>query len=120
MPESSRFRVEIRRVGGAQAEEAKRHLGLIKVDTNSAERLFNAGIPFVVAPSKVNSFHFFGGWSLAMRVDPKRYKNEGWTFQQLLNDWSYYNEHSETGKAAFFVEGILRGVKEWRPGKVRI
>lgn len=113
------MKVNIRRVGGAQAEEAKR-LGLIKVDTNSAERLFNAGIPFVIVPSKVNSYHFFGGWRLAMHVDPERYKSEDWTFKQMLNNWSYYNENPENGKAAFFVDPkatyrIPKGVKEWRP-----
>jgi len=95
--------VVVRRVGGAQAEMALR-LGLVKVDTKSAERLFNAGVQFVVVGSKVNDYHFFGGWHLAMEIDPARYKAEGVTFRSFINNWSYYNETSETGKAAFFVD----------------
>lgn len=100
--------VKIRRVGGAQAQMALKDLGLVKVDVASAERLFNAGVPFVIAPAKVNSHHFFGGWGLAMRVDSARYNAENWTFKRFLNNWSHYNENSETGKAAFFVSKSAR------------
>jgi len=95
--------VKIKRVGGAQAQMALKDLGHVKVDVASAERLFNAGVPFIIAPAKVNSHHFFSGWGLAIRVDPARYHAEGWTFKRFLNNWRYYNENSETGKAAFFV-----------------
>lgn len=96
--------VKIRRVGGAQAEMALRSLGLVKVDTASAERLFNAGVKLVIVNAKVNDYHFFKGWHLAMEVDPARYKAENWTFKKFLNNWSYYNENTELGKAAFFVD----------------
>lgn len=99
--------LNIRRVGGAQAQMALKDLGLVKVDTASAEILFKSDIPFVIAPSKVNSFHFFEGWNLAARVDPVRTKKEDWTFRQMLDNWSFYNENSETGKAAFFVKRSL-------------
>lgn len=95
---------KVRRVGGAQAEMALHRLGLIKVDRNGAKRFFDAGIEFVIVPSKVNAHHFFEGWGLAHRVDSARYKSEGWTFERFLNNWSHYNENSETGKAAFFVK----------------
>ena len=32
-----------------------------------------------------------------------RYIREDVTFKSMLNNWAYYNENSETGKAAFFV-----------------
>lgn len=94
--------IKIRRVRGAQAEMGRR-LGLIKVDTASAERLFNAAIPLVIVGTNVNTYHFFAGWHLAMEIDPVKYKGENWTFRQMLNNWSYYNADPETGKAAFFV-----------------
>jgi len=96
--------VKIRRVGGAQAEMALNDLGLVKVDTKSAERLFNAGVKFVIVNTNVNSYHFFKGWHLAMEIDPARYQSENRTFRQFLNNWSYYNENTEMGKAAFFVD----------------
>jgi hypothetical protein len=99
--------LNIRRVGGAQAQMVLEDLGLVKVDAASAVILFGADIPFVIAPSKINSYHFFGGWNLAARVDPVRTKKEDWTFRQMLNNWNYYNENSENGKAAFFVERSL-------------
>ena len=94
--------VKIRRVGGAQAEGARR-LGLVKVDRASAERLWNAGVQIVVVGSNVNDFHFFKGWHLAMQTDPDRISSEGLTFSQFANNWSYYNEDPETGKIAFFM-----------------
>lgn len=106
-PDTKKGDVRIRRVGGAQAQMVLKDLGLVKVDTASAEILFGADVPFVIAPSKVNSYHFFGGWNLAARVDPIRTKKEDWTFGQMLNNWKFYNENSETGKAAFFVERSL-------------
>ena len=106
-PGTKKDDVRIRRVGGAQAQMALKDLGLVKVDTASAESLFEADIPFVIVPSKVNSYHFFEGWNLAARVDPVRTKKEDWTFRQMLNNWNYYNENSENGKAAFFVERSL-------------
>lgn len=67
------MKYQVKRVRGAQAEMALRDLGLVKITESSARDLFNFGIPLVVAPSKVNSHHFFGGWHLAMRLDPQRY-----------------------------------------------
>jgi hypothetical protein len=95
--------VKIRRVGGAQAEMALKDLGLIKVDAASAERLFNADVKFFITNTNVNSYHFFKGWHLASEIDPAKYKGENWTFKQMVNNWSYYNENAEMGKAAFFV-----------------
>jgi len=95
--------VKIKRVGGAQAEMALKDLGLIKVDAASAERLFGADVKFFITNTNVNSYHFFKGWHLAMEIDPAKYKGENWTFKQMVNNWSYYNENAEMGKAAFFV-----------------
>jgi len=97
------MKYQVKRVIGAQADMVKR-LGLVKITKSSAEGLFDLGIPLVVAPSKVNDFHFFGGWGLAHRIDSDRYLSEGWTFDMLVNNWSFYNENSEMGKIAFFVD----------------
>ncbi len=97
------MKFQVKRVAGAQAEDAAR-LGLVKITASSAEHLFDLGIPFYIVGNNVNGFHFFGGWSLAMDIDPERYLGEDWTFKQLVGNWSQYNENSETGKAAFFVK----------------
>jgi hypothetical protein len=102
----------IRRVSGAQASQA-RSLGLVKITKNSANLLFDAGVPLVVVGTNVNSFHFFGGWHLAMHVDTERYLNEGQTFDRLVNSWSAYNENPETGKMAFFVDPKEASKKGW-------
>lgn len=91
------------RVHGAQADEVKR-IGLVKITRASAEALFDLGVPIVIAPNKINSYHFFHNFRLAMEVDSDRFLSEGWSFSSLVNDWSYYHENSETGKIAFFVE----------------
>lgn len=105
---------KITRVGGAQAEQAREDLRLIKITEESARTLFDARIPFVIVPRNVNSFHFFKGWHLAMEVEPERYKDEGWTFDEFLNNWNWYNENPETGKAAFFVGQELIQEMLWR------
>lgn len=92
----------IRRVPGAQAEQALT-LGLIKITKPSAKILFNAGVPLVVVGSNVNSFHFYGGWHLAMHLDSERYLKEGVSFESFVGNWSNYNENPETGKIAFFM-----------------
>lgn len=97
------MKYQVQRVRGAQADMVKR-LGLVKITASSAEGLFDLGIPLVIAPSKVNDYHFFGGWGLAHRLDSERYLSEGWTFKRMVGNWSNYNENSETGKAAFFVD----------------
>lgn len=99
--------MKIRRVGGAQAEMARQDLGLIKVDAASAERLFNADVKFFITNTNVNSHHFFKGWHLAVEIDSAKYKGENWTFPKMLNNWRYYNENAEMGKAAFFVKKDL-------------
>ena len=96
------MKFQVKRVTGAQADMAKR-IGLVKITASSAEQLFDLGVPLVIVGNKVNDYHFFGGFHLAMRVDSERYLGEGLTFKQMLNNWAYYNENSETGKAAFFV-----------------
>jgi hypothetical protein len=96
--------VVIRRVGGAQAEQA-RELGLTKVSAATARQLFSADVPFVVVGNKVNASHFFKNWHLAMVVDPKKYKEEaGKTFDQFLNNYMFYLEPELGSQAAFFVE----------------
>lgn len=95
---------QVKTVRGSQAEMAKSDLGLVKIAESSARDLFDMGIPFVIVGNNVNSYHFFGGWNLAFRVNPQRYAEEGWSFDQFVNNWSVYNENSETGKAAFFVD----------------
>jgi hypothetical protein len=97
------MKFQVKRVAGAQAEDAAR-LGLVKITASSAEHLFDLGIPFYIVGNNVNGFHFFGGWSLAMGIDPEQYLGEDWTFKRLVGNWSQYNENSETGKAAFFVK----------------
>lgn len=91
----------MKRVRGAQAEMVYKDLGLVKITRASAKNLFEAGIPFVVAPSKVNSFHFFKGWNLAFHFDPKEPLERGYTFDVLVNHW---NAYSELGQMAFFVD----------------
>lgn len=98
------MKFQVKRVTGAQADMAKR-LGLVKITASSAEQLFDLGVPLIIVGNKVNDYHFFGGFHLAMRVDSERYLGEGWTFKQMVGNWSQYNENNETGKAAFFVRG---------------
>ncbi len=97
------MKYQVNRVRGAQAEMALRDLGLVKITESSARDLFDLGVPLVVAPSKVNSFHFWKGWSLAMQLDSQRYHREGVPFERFRNS---YNAHAdaETGNAAFFVD----------------
>jgi len=97
------MKIKVRKVPGVQAEMAKR-LGLTKITRESAKNLFSFGVELVVVGSKVNDYHFFGGWHLAMHVDPVRYHHEGVGFEHFVNNWSSYNENPETGKIAFFVE----------------
>lgn len=99
------MRFQVKKVRGCQAEQVKKRLNLVKITRDSARDLYEVfGIPLVVAPSKVNSFHFFGGWHLAFHVNCQRYVYEDWTFDKFVANWSIYNEHAETGKIAFFVE----------------
>lgn len=97
------MRYQVKRVSGAQAEMVRR-LGLVKIAESSARDLFDLGVPLVVAPSKVNDYHFFGGNNLAMHVDSQRYLAEGKSFDVFRNAWCSYNENSEMGKIAYFVD----------------
>ena len=95
---------QVKRVRGAQAEMALKDLGLVKITESSAEDLYGFGVPLVVVGNNVNSYHFFKGWHLAMDVDSQRYLGENWSFKQFRNNWSSYNENTETGKIAYFVD----------------
>ena len=97
------MKYQVKTVKGAQADMA-RSLGLVKIARSSAKDLFDMGVPLVLVGSKVNSHHFFGGWHLAMRMDSQRILEEGYDFDRYVNNWSYYNDNNETGKAAFFVD----------------
>lgn len=97
------MRYQVKRVRGAQAEMALKDHGLVKIAESSAKDLFDLGVPLVVAPSKVNSYHFFGGWHLAMHLDSQRYLSEGQTFERFRNSYNAHSD-SELGNAAFFVE----------------
>jgi hypothetical protein len=94
--------LELRRVGGAQAEGAK-SLGLVKIIRASAKYLFNMGVPLVIVGNKVGAHAFFKNWHLAFNLDSQRYLDEGVSFESMVNNWSHYNENPETGTIAFFV-----------------
>ena len=97
------MRYQVKRVSGAQAEMVRR-LGFVQVAESSARDLFDLGVPLVVAPSKVNDHHFFGGYNLATHVDSQRYLAEGKSFDVFRNAWRSCNEVPETGKIAYFVD----------------
>ena len=96
--------ITVRRVGGAQAEMARNGLKLVKVTRQSAETFYNAGVEIVIVGNNVNDHHFFGGFMLASTLDPARGLPEGYTFERLVNNWCFYNEIPENGKAAYFVK----------------
>jgi hypothetical protein len=91
-----------------------KRLGLVKITRQSAADLFDLGVPLVLAPSKVNDYHFFDGWHLAMRVDSQRYLAEGHTFSRLENSFNAHAD-AETGNAAWFVDEKYVGGPKRRP-----
>lgn len=103
------MRFQVKRVRGAQAEQAL-GLGLVKIAKSSAKDLYDMGIPITVVGNNVNSFHFFKGWGLAMTVDSREHGGER-DFDKFVRNWSIYNENSETGKIAFFVNKKYVGGK---------
>lgn len=100
---------EIRKVSGAQAEQAKR-LGLVKITRASALHLWMKGVPIIMVGSKVNAANFFGNWRLAHEM-PSRDRVEAerpWGsadkgFTVLVNSFNSYLE-PELGKPAFFLD----------------
>ena len=97
------MRYQVKKVGGAQAEGARR-LGLIKIAESSARNLFDLGIPLTVVGNNVNDFHFFGGWHLAYPLDSQRYNEDGVSFDRFLNQYLAYLEPELGRSAAFFVD----------------
>jgi len=99
---------KIRRVGGAQADQALKN-NLVKVTKESAEEMWERGYNVMIVGSNVSPFHFFGGWNLAQRM-PKLERAELdmpessiSRFDRIVN---YFNSHlePELGRhPAFFV-----------------
>ena len=94
--------VKLHRVGGAQAEGAKR-LGLIKVTRASAKELFDYGVPVIMVGSNVNDYHFFDNWHLAYEVDPRRVESQGSSFDVVANSFGAHLEPELGRHTAFFV-----------------
>lgn len=69
--------------------------GHTKVSKAQVKRLFANGQTFkgFIVGNKVRSFHFFGGWHLAFSVEKETWE----AFEQMLNQWSWYNANPETG-----------------------
>lgn len=97
------MKFQVKKVRGVQAHQALHNLGLVKIVKSSARDLYDMGIPVTVIGNKVNSYHFFKGWHLAMTVDSREHEGAR-DFDRLVRDWSNYNENPETGKIAFFVD----------------
>lgn len=111
------MRYQVKRVRGTQAEMA-RSLGLVKITESSARDLFDLGVPLVLAPSKVNGYHFFGGWGLASHVNSQAVLADGGTFDGLRNRFNAYAD-SETGNAAWFVNQKYVGGPQRGSGRRR-
>jgi len=91
-------------VRGAQADDARRHLGLLKVTRATAEALWNVGFPVILTGNNVNSHHFFTGWNLAY---PMRPKSEDGNFSVAANAF-VANLEPELGTGpAFFLRPEL-------------
>jgi len=93
---------KIRRVGGAQAEMAKRDLKMTKVTRGSAKALWDEGTPVCMVGNKVNSHHFFSGWHLAYCADPSGYQPGD--FDRLANSFGAHLDRELGNQVAFFVK----------------
>lgn len=103
---TSRKILQIQRVGGAQAEQAKSQ-GLTKVNEATARRLWDADVPFFMAGDKVGGHALFGHWNLAAHLNPAEAKQQGATFDVMRNRFVAYLEPQLGRHAAYFVETKL-------------
>ena len=72
--------------------------GYRRITKHAAERLYNAGLPVLYCPVKMRPG---GMWGIGCVIT----KDEGRTFEQVLNAFEYYNCNNETGKyTAFYIK----------------
>ena len=73
-------------------------INLKQVNKTTARKLFNEGGTIYLHPCNMT---LNNPW-----MSPAKYENnDNYTFEELLNTWSYYNSSSELGKYAnYFIE----------------
>jgi len=74
--------------------------GYTRITKRTAERLYKAGQPMLFCPVKLRPG---GVWGAGCIIT----KEEGRTFEQVLNAFEYYNCNNETGNyTAFYIKEV--------------
>jgi hypothetical protein len=72
-----------------------------RINKRFARKMFQDGNPFYIVSHKMRPG---GPFAMGMAVYPSKHKEESRTFDQLVQDWNYYNASWETGYyPAFYV-----------------
>lgn len=85
-----------------KAIRGQRYPGYTKVSVRQVRRMLDEGQTFdgFLVGNNVNSFHFFGGWHLAFRIEVQSRAE----FDRSLNAFLFYLEPELGNRAAIFLK----------------